>query len=323
MTKRWVKYSVLVQLAVAGVAIAAEEIDVPPMKDSAAQTGDMKQAPAGILRASKLIGADVYSRQDKELGSIKDIVLDQNDRRVGYVVLSHGSTLGMGGKLCAVPFAYIQTSPFDPNAKLHARFDEQTLKDAPAFSGDQWPTQANSQYFQKANEYYSSHVTGDEAVTAAKGSMNDLNDQAKTAMKDTDQAGQAIPAGAKIDKTGLQWTRRVSELMDARVESPTGDKLGEVKDLVLDGRSGDVRYVVLSFGGIMGMGDKLFAVPINQFKIQPKGNVLELNVDKASLKNAPGFDKDHWPTMTDADWDKNITQFYQQNGTNRDATPNP
>lgn len=71
------------------------------------------------------------------------------------------------------------------------------------------------------------------------------------------------------------------------------------------------------------MGEKYFAVPIDQFKIQPKDNKLVLGIDKRTLKDAPGFDKNHWPVMTDAGWDKNITQFYQKNPMNKDANPSP
>ena len=59
-------------------------------------------------------------------------------------------------------------------------------------------------------------------------------------------------------------------------------------------------YAVLSFGGFMGMGNKLFAMPWEAFEFSATENKLILNVDKEKLKTAPGFDKDgKWPDFSD------------------------
>lgn len=293
MTRNCVKYSIIVQLAAVGAVSYADDPGLPSA-GAQRQSSDMT-TPSAAIRASKIIGSTLYSEQDKDLGSIKDIVLDQDNKKAGYLVVSYGGTLGMGGKWCAVPYDMVQIPPL-PESKAMARFDEQTLKNAPAISGDRWPTEANAQYFEHASGYYSS------VKKAPK-------DQAGAALKDT---GGAIPAGAAIDKTGLQWTRRVSQLIEAKVDSASGERLGEVKDVMLDNTSGDVRYAILSFGGTIVSGDKLFAVPIDQFKTQADGKGLTLAIDKQTLKNAPGFDKEHWPAMADPEWQRDVGRFYQQ-----------
>lgn len=79
------------------------------------------------------------------------------------------------------------------------------------------------------------------------------------------------------------------------VVNPEGEELGTLKELMIDLDEGRINYVVLSFGGFLGMGDKLFAIPWEAFTLNPAEHTFILNVDKELLENAPGFDKDNWP----------------------------
>ena len=88
------------------------------------------------------------------------------------------------------------------------------------------------------------------------------------------------------------------------------EDLGDIKEIMLDMRSGKVGYAVLSFGGFLGMGEKLFAVPWNALKLDTEHKRFVLNVDKDRLKLAPGFDKDKWPNMADQSWAKEIHSYY-------------
>lgn len=88
------------------------------------------------------------------------------------------------------------------------------------------------------------------------------------------------------------------------------EDLGDIKEIMLDMRSGKVNYAVLSFGGFLGLGDKLFAVPWDALKLDTKNKRFVLNVDKDQLKDAPGFDKDKWPDMADQSWATEIHNYY-------------
>lgn len=89
------------------------------------------------------------------------------------------------------------------------------------------------------------------------------------------------------------------------------EDLGDIKEIMLDVASGEVAYAVLSFGGIFGLGEKLFAVPWKALKLDTENKRFILNVDKERLENAPGFDKDDWPDMADPTWQKDVHNFYQ------------
>ncbi|BBL77401.1 PRC-barrel domain-containing protein [Methylomagnum ishizawai] len=90
-----------------------------------------------------------------------------------------------------------------------------------------------------------------------------------------------------------------------------GEVLGDIKEIMLDMGTGSVAYAVLSFGGLMGIGEKLFAVPWNALKLDTVNKRFELGVDPAALENAPGFDKDAWPDMADPHWMAQVNNYYR------------
>jgi sporulation protein YlmC with PRC-barrel domain len=94
------------------------------------------------------------------------------------------------------------------------------------------------------------------------------------------------------------------------VRNSQGEILGTVQDLMLDLDSGNVAYVVLSHGGVLGVGGKLFAVPWKAFGLDPLNRLLVLDVDKDTLKNAEGFDKDDWPNTADPTWRRGVDEYY-------------
>lgn len=107
-----------------------------------------------------------------------------------------------------------------------------------------------------------------------------------------------------------------SELMGARtligedVYNSHNEKLGDIKEFMLNMTTGEVQYAVLSFGGILTFGEKLFAVPFEALKLDTTNHRYLLDVEKEVLENAPGFDKDHWPNMADETWVNQIHRFY-------------
>lgn len=106
------------------------------------------------------------------------------------------------------------------------------------------------------------------------------------------------------------------EVMDAAtlkgdsVVNAVGDDLGKIEAIMLDVTSGRIAYAVLSFGGFLGMGAKLFAIPWSALTLDAAEKRFVLDVSKERLENAPGFDKDHWPSMADQDWATGVHNYY-------------
>lgn len=94
------------------------------------------------------------------------------------------------------------------------------------------------------------------------------------------------------------------------VKNAQGESLGEIKDIMICTDTNEVQYYVLSFGGILGMGDKLFAIPPEAMSCNTEDECFVLNVDKETLENAEGFDKDNWPNMADPSFKTNLYSHY-------------
>lgn len=101
-----------------------------------------------------------------------------------------------------------------------------------------------------------------------------------------------------------------STLSGDDVKNAQGEDLGHVKDIMLDTENNRVAYYVLSFGGVLGMGDKLFAIPPEAMKLNTNDKCFILNIDKERLKKAEGFNKDQWPNMADPTFRSNLYQHY-------------
>src|ERR1017187_3305450 len=94
-----------------------------------------------------------------------------------------------------------------------------------------------------------------------------------------------------------------------KVVNPQKEDLGKIEHLMIDLGRGRIAYAVLSFGGFLGMGDKLFAIPWSALALDTIEKRFILNVDKELLKSAPGFDKDHWPNMADHAWGTKVFTY--------------
>jgi sporulation protein YlmC with PRC-barrel domain len=105
---------------------------------------------------------------------------------------------------------------------------------------------------------------------------------------------------------------RATTVIGNKVLNRAGESLGNLKELVIDLEDGHIAYAVLSFGGFMGMGDKLFAIPWEALILNSKDQTLILDVEPAVLKAAPGFDKDHWPDTSqyETGWLLDIYKYY-------------
>lgn len=104
-----------------------------------------------------------------------------------------------------------------------------------------------------------------------------------------------------------------SSLVGDTVKNAQGEDLGEVKDIMICTKTNEVQYYVLSFGGILGLGDKLFAIPPEAMSVNSKDDCLTLNISKDLLKDAEGFDKDNWPDFADPAFRTSVYSAYGYN----------
>jgi sporulation protein YlmC with PRC-barrel domain len=96
------------------------------------------------------------------------------------------------------------------------------------------------------------------------------------------------------------------------VVNSAGESLGKIEELMIEPTNGQVEYAVLSFGGFLGMGEKLFAIPWRQLELQADEHRFMLNMPRERLEQAPGFDKNKWPDTSQRGWSTEIDQYYAE-----------
>jgi sporulation protein YlmC with PRC-barrel domain len=102
-----------------------------------------------------------------------------------------------------------------------------------------------------------------------------------------------------------------STICSDAVVNAAGESLGEIEELMIDLDNGRVAYAVLSFGGFLGVGNKLFAVPFEALELDAENHCFILDVPREKLERAPGFDKDDWPDFADPSFRQQVYRHYE------------
>lgn len=133
---------------------------------------------------------------------------------------------------------------------------------------------------------------------------------------DLQQTDSDVPHGYAVDTAADDAQLPGPQLMAADallgndVIGDDGEKLGELSHIMIDLASGRTAYGILSVGGVLGMGDKLIAVPWGALRPDPDNEALGLSVTKEELEQAEGLEKDDWSSMTDPQWVEEVHEYY-------------
>ncbi|PQO40028.1 PRC-barrel domain containing protein [Blastopirellula marina] len=230
-----------------------------------------------VFTGSDLVGMTVKNSEGENLGTINDAVVDLNSGEIRYVAISFGGFAGIGDKLFAVPYKAVAVHHGD---SPYVEFDvtEKTLENAKGFDEEKWPDFGDAKWVM----------------------MNDRAYDFERENKVNEGRLATAEADSPVDVTAM----RLSTLSGITVKNNDGESIGSISDAALNATKGKVEYVALSFGGFAGIGDKLFAVPLDALKFQ-KGkneNFLVMNVTEQELEKRQGFDQSNWPHHADSAW---------------------
>lgn len=241
-----------------------------------------------VWLAGDLIGMKVVSQQGDSLGKIEDVVVHPGGA-TSYAVLSFEGKLALEDKLFAMPWTVLRAVEPDTAKKGSTRslvlpLDKGRLKTAPGFDKKHWPSMANPDWTKDVDAFY----TGDGNPNMKK------------------------PVDASARSSVITW--RATELKGTDVKTPTGEKLGDIKEIAID-TNGRVSYVAVSVGGFLGIGDRVVAVPWDALTFSLGGGkgdtkMITLASTKKQLEQAPQFKegKENGVEMCDPKW---ITRVYE------------
>jgi sporulation protein YlmC with PRC-barrel domain len=132
------------------------------------------------------------------------------------------------------------------------------------------------------------------------------------------ESGKGFADSEKAEENPRNQENRIRRVLGAStltgdsVRNTAGEDLGKIEEIMLDLASGRVAYAVLSFGGFLGIGDKLFMVPWSALTVDQSAHEFVLDVKREALEQAPGFDKNNWPDMADAAYGREVHEHYGQ-----------
>ena len=115
--------------------------------------------------------------------------------------------------------------------------------------------------------------------------------------------------GADANKPVERLT--ASSIIGDSVENRKGENLGKIEELMVNVDTGKVEYAVLTSGGVLGVGKKLFAIPFGQLEINEDKEMFILDRSKDWVKNSPGFDASHWPGTNDHSYFNDVNAYYK------------
>jgi len=272
-----------------GVAAYAQNQDVPTAAQDPSRPANSTQSQAARagsmrdMRLSEIIGMNVRNSKGDDLGKIDDVVLDVNNNRVHYAILSFGGFAGIGDKLFAYPVRMLRASPDGRSLLLDV--SEQQLERAPGFESKRWPrwNTRDDTYRGEVERYF-----GGDTV--------------------------------KVEPAPNALLRRASQVLDADVHDSANKDIGDVEDIVVNMGDGAVRYVAVDFdGAYAGEGDRLATLPMQAFSM-PKDDDgdLQIRVDQQALRDVPRFEKGRWPDMADRNYSSRVDRWFANFGDRTD-----
>lgn len=287
--------------------------------DGMTETSGMEEAPSELILASDLQGYNVQNAAGEGLGSVQDLVFNLDDGQILLVTVEYGGFLGIGNKVFPIPLSAfrfeqitaeipavdpalpggvvtdttgitdttgaVATESMAVATALVLDIPEETFENAPGFEND-FPV-----------------LTEPATVGEIESFYRDLGE---------DVIGRPI-AETDLDAVAGR-TVKLSELNGRNVENPQENGVGEINDILIDLQAGRVEYLILSFGGFLGIGENRYAIPVDAFEVIPSSADVEagspelvLDVTEEQLEGAPVFDD---LNLGNLDWDLDARDFW-------------
>ena len=280
MNKTLTLLSFLVLIAFLG-GVVYGHVDQSVSRSDTDTTNTMTKALDRSHALSELTRAMVKDSQGQYVGRITDVVISINGR-ISFVVLSQ---LTMDGKLVALPFNALSFDEKGKSLVLDTTSDK--LANAPIFNRSYLSARS---WAEDSNRYF--------------GIGPSWGEERKENLCD-----KAAAAAPQISMTE-GWNRpyESTEIVGTQVRNPQGEELGKVDDLVFD-TEGRISFVIVGYGGFLGISQNLVAVPVNflSYAEQPRHFVLDATKEK--IQSASPFSR---RTLDDPEWAKGVYRYFGQ-----------
>lgn len=282
-------------------------------------TAGIQEAPGQLALASDLQGYAVLNPDGEDLGSVQDLVFNLDDGQIVLVTVEYGGFLDIGDKVFPIPlsaFRFNQDVAQMPAvatampggvitettvvtdtgeevineslavaSSLILDIPEETFENAPGFA-DNFPVLTESATVGEIESFY--RDLGEDVIGR---SITETDLEAL--------AGRAV---------------KLSEIIGGDVQNPAGEGVGEIENMLVNLQAGKVEYLILSFGGFLGIGENQYAIPVDTFEVIPSSADVEagapelvLDITEEQLEGAPVFDE---LNVNEQTWDSDVRDFW-------------
>lgn len=230
----------------------------------------------------------VVNRAGEDLGKIEELMIDLQSGRIAYVVLSFSEFMDLGDKFFAIPWQTLT-----PRLQEHAfllGITKEILEKAGGFEKGNWP------------------LTREELAGTYTSYGYQPYWQVQTGMPEEAESERMTRMGTMAGRDNPDFLS-ASTIKRDKVVNKAGEHLGKIEELMIDLEDGRIAYAALSFGGFLGLGSKLFAIPWQALQMKLHDHAILLDIPRDVLEKAEGFDKDHWP-VTNREWLSAMYSYY-------------
>jgi sporulation protein YlmC with PRC-barrel domain len=291
-------------------------------------SSDQKVHLNDAAKVSDLMGTTVQNDQGEKLGRLKDLAVDMESGRIILAVLSTGGMLGIGNTVTAIPPGALH--PVRNNHWVRLDATREKVRNAPRFEMRNWADNFDPVRLSNAYSFYGETqalsfiqkgdgVLEDQRQADAQrnqGSLRNPNGTPNVAITaesglKREQDRFAIDRHFLIPVARLGQVQRVSKILGLSVRNTENERLGSLENILIDLTSGRIVAVVISTGGLLGIGDELSAVPPTALRFNQAQNIFQLDTTREQLGRAPHFRANQWPNFAQPGYASEVYRAYQ------------
>jgi sporulation protein YlmC with PRC-barrel domain len=265
------------------------------------ETDHAKMADRGVtlIPSSWALGTDITTRDGETLGEVDDLLISTHCDRIAYVILSRGGVAGIGTTTYAIPHGAFTWN--DAKRVLELPITKVELDAAPKLETNDWKVLMDPARSARLYDYYK--IDKDHRFDPNK------------SFRDGQLSREDEAARTKADEATKQWPLiKCSQLKGQTLMSDQGSELGKINEVVFDCPTGRIAFAAVSFGGVLGIGDKKVLVPWDMFNVNKEGKLFATGIDPETVKAAPRVDFDDWRQLREDAYGTNVYTHFKRDG---------
>lgn len=246
-------------------------------------------------RLTRLLEYGVRTLEDENLGQIADILLNLDASRATYVLLDTSGIFDLEQNIIPLPWEILEFEAVAGDQALEeventffSAAESAKIENAPSLDLENMPDMTDPDWDLALWEYWEDSLES----------------------RPTQPASEPVATESALEAGALAGDLLAQEFLTFTVQNAAGEQVGAVKDAVLQVLTGEVNYVMISSGGVLGIGEKWIPVPPDLLRADREAGALTFQLSVEGLMNAPNYDLNQLPETGEPGWDAEIVEYW-------------